>query len=156
MDFAFMQEIITEQGHHNDSILQPLILCMLVGYHFIGAFSALLAIILLLRQTELVLVWMVAGCKVPPACALCPAVGGALKQTTCGKWVHGACALWMPGIGLPDGEQGVVEGLERVAKVGTAIEERHCPQKDAALLIAFMDLPCWPEPFALWITTSCS
>lgn len=31
------------------------------------------------------------------ACALCPVDGGALKRTTCGLWVHVACALWVPG-----------------------------------------------------------
>ena len=34
--------------------------------------------------------------KSPPACALCPVVGGAMKPTTCGRWVHVLCAMWIP------------------------------------------------------------
>lgn len=36
------------------------------------------------------------GLKTPPPCALCPVVGGIMKPTTCGRWVHCACALWVP------------------------------------------------------------
>jgi len=34
--------------------------------------------------------------KSPPACALCPVLGGAMKPTTCGRWVHVLCAMWIP------------------------------------------------------------
>lgn len=114
---------------------------MLAGHHSVVGFNASSVSTFLLCRIELVLVWIVAGCKAP-ACALCPTIGGALKQTTCGRWVHGACALWMPGIGLPDGEQGVVEGLERVAKVGTA-HQRKALLSDVSceLLRTSRDLP---------------
>ena len=42
--------------------------------------------------------WLCRACELgldePPACALCPNVGGAMKPTTCGNWCHVACALW--------------------------------------------------------------
>lgn len=34
--------------------------------------------------------------KSPPACVLCPVAGGAMKPTTCGRWVHVLCAMWIP------------------------------------------------------------
>lgn len=43
--------------------------------------------------------WLCRACELglvePPACALCPNVGGAMKPTTCGNWCHVACALWV-------------------------------------------------------------
>lgn len=38
-----------------------------------------------------------AGIKDPPACALCPVVGGAMRLCHDGSWVHAACAVWVPG-----------------------------------------------------------
>jgi hypothetical protein len=35
-----------------------------------------------------------------PMCAVCPAPGGAFKQTGEQQWVHIACVLWLPGIGF--------------------------------------------------------
>lgn len=47
-----------------------------------------------------------------PACAVCPIRGGALKRTTCGKWCHPACALWLPEMMLiPDQTFGHLRGL---------------------------------------------
>ena len=31
-----------------------------------------------------------------PQCCLCPMAGGLLKRTTCGRWCHISCALWIP------------------------------------------------------------
>jgi PHD-finger len=39
-----------------------------------------------------------AGVKAPPACALCPIVGGAMRFCEAGEWIHAACALWIPGV----------------------------------------------------------
>lgn len=44
-----------------------------------------------------------AGIKKPPACALCPVLGGAMRFCKGGEWVHAACALWIPGVTMvPD------------------------------------------------------
>ena len=32
----------------------------------------------------------------PPHCCLCPTPSGLLKRTTCGRWCHLSCALWVP------------------------------------------------------------
>lgn len=54
-----------------------------------------------------------------PACALCPVLGGAMKRTTCGRWVHLTCALWMDGPALDRklehaGLEGLVAGMATV------------------------------------------
>lgn len=41
-----------------------------------------------------------------------------MRRTTCGQWVHAACALWTPGMGI-NAESGLVEGLDRLPKVPT-------------------------------------
>ena len=38
-----------------------------------------------------------AGITDPPACALCPVLGGAMRLCQDGSWVHAACAVWVPG-----------------------------------------------------------
>ena len=45
-----------------------------------------------------------AGIKAPPACALCPVAGGALRFCKGGEWVHAACAFWIPGVTMVPGE----------------------------------------------------
>jgi len=45
--------------------------------------------------------WFCEPCQgnvVTPACQLCPNLGGALKETDTGLWVHLVCALYVPGI----------------------------------------------------------
>ena len=57
-----------------------------------------------------------AGLRSPPPCCLCPVAGGALKGTSCGRWVHLACALWAPdAVGL-DPETGLIDGIEQVTR----------------------------------------
>lgn len=41
-----------------------------------------------------------AGIDSPPVCALCPVLGGAMRFTECGRWVHCVCALWIPEVTL--------------------------------------------------------
>jgi hypothetical protein len=38
----------------------------------------------------------------PPACTLCPCVGGAMKVTSEGGWCHLMCAAWVPGCAVAD------------------------------------------------------
>ncbi|KAJ7582101.1 PHD-zinc-finger like domain-containing protein [Mycena floridula] len=44
--------------------------------------------------------WLCRKCtvspEVPVSCILCPAEGGAFKQTITGEWVHLLCAIWVP------------------------------------------------------------
>ncbi|CAG9463366.1 unnamed protein product [Pedinophyceae sp. YPF-701] len=47
----------------------------------------------------------------PPACALCPGVGGVMRATSCGRWVHVACAAWFTACTLPSGFAGPVTVL---------------------------------------------
>jgi hypothetical protein len=68
--------------------------------------------------------WLCDTCKVgaafPPSCALCPIVGGALKRTDCGRWVHPSCVIWLPENTFLNRElsyhnlQGLVTGLSSV------------------------------------------
>lgn len=51
----------------------------------------------------------------PPAAVL----GGALKRTTCGRWAHPACALWIPEAHLDAAAQhgplvGLIDGIQKV------------------------------------------
>jgi PHD-zinc-finger like domain/SET domain/PHD-finger len=68
--------------------------------------------------------WLCDTCKVGaaflPSCALCPIIGGALKRTDCGRWVHPSCVMWLPdNTYLDHGKtyynlQGLVTGLSSV------------------------------------------
>jgi hypothetical protein len=59
------------------------------------------------------------GAAPPPPCAMCPVVGGALKRTTCGRWCHPSCALWVPQTALDPGARhlglrGLIQGVGQV------------------------------------------
>ncbi len=56
-----------------------------------------------------------------PACALCPVEGGLLKRTTCNRWVHSACTLWVPETAV-DMDRGLVDGLQYIPKVCTLVD----------------------------------
>ncbi|KAK9159716.1 hypothetical protein Syun_006057 [Stephania yunnanensis] len=56
------------------------------------------------------------GAECPPCC-LCPVLGGAMKQTTDGRWAHLACAIWIPETCLSDIKRmEPIDGLDRVNK----------------------------------------
>ncbi len=47
--------------------------------------------------------------------------GGLLKRTTCNRWVHSACTLWVPETAV-DMDRGLVDGLQYIPKVCTPAE----------------------------------
>ncbi|KAG7573256.1 PWWP domain [Arabidopsis suecica] len=54
---------------------------------------------------------------IPPRCCLCPLVGGAMKQTTDGRWAHLACAIWIPETCLSDVKKmEPIDGVNKVSK----------------------------------------
>ena len=59
---------------------------------------------------------------------MCAAVlGGALKRTTCGRWAHPACALWLPETQLDrDAAHLHLQGL-------VELTDRHSIQRSIAL-----------------------
>ncbi|XP_024535681.1 histone-lysine N-methyltransferase TRX1 [Selaginella moellendorffii] len=55
--------------------------------------------------------------KRSPPCCLCPIKGGAMKRTTDGRWVHLACALWIPETSCVDMDRmEPIEGISSVNK----------------------------------------
>ncbi|KAJ7559003.1 hypothetical protein O6H91_04G065300 [Diphasiastrum complanatum] len=55
--------------------------------------------------------------KHSPPCCLCPIKGGAMKETTDGRWVHLACALWIPETCFVDTKRmEPVDGLRSINK----------------------------------------
>ncbi|KAF3326010.1 histone-lysine N-methyltransferase ATX1-like protein [Carex littledalei] len=53
----------------------------------------------------------------PPRCCLCPITGGAMKQTTDGRWAHLACAIWIPETCLMDIKRmEPIDGISRINK----------------------------------------
>ncbi|KAJ3693265.1 hypothetical protein LUZ60_008745 [Juncus effusus] len=55
----------------------------------------------------------------PPRCCLCPITGGALKQTTDGKWAHLTCAIWIPETCLVD-----IKRMEPIDGISTISKDR--------------------------------
>ena len=41
----------------------------------------------------------------PPACSLCPCIGGVMKPTTEGGWCHLMCASWTPLVFVGDADR---------------------------------------------------
>ncbi|KAJ8635768.1 hypothetical protein MRB53_010035 [Persea americana] len=53
----------------------------------------------------------------PPACCLCPVIGGAMKPTTNGQWAHLTCAMWIPETYLQDIKRmEPIDGIDRIHK----------------------------------------
>ena len=65
-----------------------------------------------------------AGPQRLPACALCPVSSGLMRRTTCGRWVHAACALWTPSMWI-NADSGLVEGLAKLPKVYASLWDEH-------------------------------
>lgn len=49
-----------------------------------------------------------------PVCALCPVVGGTMRFTRCGRWVHTVCALWIPGVTLASGRAPCIDMVRSI------------------------------------------
>ena len=51
------------------------------------------------------------------SCLLCPAEGGAFKQTTNGLWAHLICAIWVPETGVSNTiYMEPIDGIELIPK----------------------------------------
>lgn len=77
------------------------------------------------------------GASPPPACALCPVAGGALKRTTCGRWCHPSCSLWLPEPALRKdleymGLHGLIDGLSLVHQSRGKLPCQVCKQRYGA------------------------
>ena len=74
-----------------------------------------------------------------PACALCPAQGGVLKRTTCGRWAHLACALWLPETALDPScsyldMSGLIKGVDDVHASRMRLPCQICKQQYGACI----------------------
>lgn len=74
-----------------------------------------------------------------PACILCPAQGGMLKRTTCGRWAHPACALWLPETALDRnqsrlGLSGLISGVDKLHASRMRMVCQVCRQQYGACL----------------------
>lgn len=58
-----------------------------------------------------------------PQCCLCPVSSGLLKRTTCGRWCHISCALWIPEVFFR-----VSDGCDAidVSRISGSRYGRHC------------------------------
>ncbi|BDA44310.1 probable histone-lysine N-methyltransferase TRX1 [Coccomyxa sp. Obi] len=81
--------------------------------------------------------WLCDVCKLgpsrAPACALCPVEGGLLKRTTCNRWVHSACTLWVPETAV-DMDRGLVDGLQYIPKARFQLSCTVCSQAYGACI----------------------
>eukprot|EP00899_Mesostigma_viride_P005814 jgi/Mesvir1/15233/Mv06459-RA.1 len=74
--------------------------------------------------------WMCARCLLGSAvsphvrCCVCPVLGGALKPTSDFRWVHVACALWVPELFFDDAER--LEGITGVDKIDKSRYKLKC------------------------------
>lgn len=74
-----------------------------------------------------------------PDCFLCPVKGGVMKRTTCGKWCHPICALWLPETSiLRDCEyqelRGLIDGIDLIHKSRMTSVCMFCKQKHGAVI----------------------
>lgn len=74
-----------------------------------------------------------------PACAICPVSRGAMKRTTCGKWCHPVCALWLPETVIMREAthlhlNGLVEGIDLIHKSRRGTKCCICKQRYGAVV----------------------
>ncbi|EFN53929.1 hypothetical protein CHLNCDRAFT_13553, partial [Chlorella variabilis] len=96
-----------------------------------------------IRQAPHGKLWLCDVCSLslekPPPCALCPVLGGALKRTTCGRWAHPTCALWLPETSLDATAShhllhGLVQGVQKVHRSRFQLTCQLCRQQHGACM----------------------
>ncbi|KAL7415662.1 PHD-zinc-finger like domain-containing protein, partial [Mrakia frigida] len=83
--------------------------------------------------------WLCRKCTVSPenpvSCVLCPAEGGAFKQTSSGQWAHLLCAIWIPEVGVGNSVyMEPIDGIENVPKSRWKLPCSICKQKGGACI----------------------
>ncbi|GLC39703.1 hypothetical protein PLESTM_000930800 [Pleodorina starrii] len=82
--------------------------------------------------------------ELSPPCELCPVVGGPMKRSESGGWVHLVCAVWTPGCTYGD-----PDSLEPVQGVAKAVQSRSslrcflCKQPHGACIQCAGDARCY-------------
>lgn len=81
-----------------------------------------------------------------PACAICPVSGGAMKRTTCGKWCHPVCALWLPETVIMREAthlhlNGLIEGIDLIHKSRRGTKCCICKQRYGAVVQCCAESP---------------
>ncbi|CCK68656.1 Nto1p KNAG_0B02140 [Huiozyma naganishii CBS 8797] len=70
-----------------------------------------------------------------PRCAVCPEVGGALKQSTCGSWVHVSCAVWINELCFGNWHYAEpIEGIDRIPLSRWRLNCYLCKQRTGACI----------------------
>ncbi|WFD33209.1 hypothetical protein MCUN1_000022 [Malassezia cuniculi] len=83
--------------------------------------------------------WLCRTCTVSPdrpvSCVLCPNEGGALKQTTSGKWAHLMCAMWIPETGVGNAVfMEPIDGIEHIPKARWKLRCYLCNKRSGACI----------------------
>eukprot|EP00976_Prorocentrum_cordatum_P079490 1183571-Prorocentrum_minimum.AAC.3 len=69
------------------------------------------------------------GLDAPPPCAVCPAAGGALMRTTCRRWAHNTCAMWVPELNFTDPDTlEPIRGADAISKARARLKCEVCQQ----------------------------
>ena len=94
--------------------------------------------------------WLCRLCTIAPSrggvsCALCPLIGGALKQTEDGRsWVHVQCALWLPEIDFGSLQlREPIFGLKKVDKERFKFKCYLCGRKNVGACIQCYRKNCY-------------
>lgn len=83
--------------------------------------------------------WLCRSCQqgnfdtLKPHCTVCPQLGGALKQTTTGNWVHVLCTVWIRELYFGNWHYlEPIEGLEKIPKSRWKLVCYICKQRNGA------------------------
>ncbi|GAB4814051.1 hypothetical protein N2152v2_001097 [Parachlorella kessleri] len=87
----------------------------------------------------------------PPACVLCPVVGGVMKPTACGRWCHSACGVWTEETRLDPGK-GVITGIQEVKAARLKLACRVCGQQYGSCVQCSGSKKCYASfhPLCAW------